>query len=101
MDIHTNGRFQLDSNGNEVLPKTQEESVWQQAVYGLSAETGSAAVQLEKGEYTLNLKLASEAVEIGDVRLISEQPQSYESYLASVKIRRVLRRPSRSRSRPS
>ena len=84
-DIHTNGRFQLDSNGNEVLPKTQEESVWQQAVYGLSAETGSAAVQLEKGEYTLNLKLASEAVEIGDVRLISEQPQSYESYLASVK----------------
>lgn len=85
VDIHTNGRFQLDSNGNEVLPKTQEESVWQQAVYGLSAETGSAAVQLEKGEYTLNLKLASEAVEIGDVRLISEQPQSYESYLASVK----------------
>lgn len=85
VDIHANGRFQLDSNGNEVLPKTQEESVWQQAVYGLSAETGSAAVQLEKGEYTLNLKLASEAVEIGDVRLISEQPQSYESYLASVK----------------
>lgn len=85
VDIHTNGRFQLDSNGNEVLPKTQEESVWQQEVYGLSAETGSAAVQLEKGEYTLNLKLASEAVEIGDVRLISEQPQSYESYLASVK----------------
>lgn len=85
VDIHTNGRFQLDSNGNEVLPKTQEESVWQQAVYGLSAETGSAAVELEKGEYTLNLKLASEAVEIGDVRLISEQPQSYESYLASVK----------------
>lgn len=85
VDIHTNGRFQLDSNGNEVLPKTQEESVWQQAVYGLSAETGSAAVQLEKGEYTLNLELASEAVEIGDVRLISEQPQSYESYLASVK----------------
>ncbi len=85
VDIHTNGRFQLDSNGNEVLPKTQEESVWQQAVYGLSAETGSAAVQLEKGEYTLNLKLASEAVEIGDVRLVSEQPQSYESYLASVK----------------
>lgn len=85
VDIHTNGRFQLDSNGNEVLPKTQEESVWQQAVYGLSAESGSAAVQLEKGEYTLNLKLASEAVEIGDVRLISEQPQSYESYLASVK----------------
>lgn len=85
VDIHTNGRFQLDSNGNEVLPKTQEESVWQQAAYGLSAETGSAAVQLEKGEYTLNLKLASEAVEIGDVRLISEQPQSYESYLASVK----------------
>ena len=85
VDIHTNGRFQLDSNGNEVLPKTQEESVWQQAVYGLSAETGSAAVQLEMGEYTLNLKLASEAVEIGDVRLISEQPQSYESYLASVK----------------
>ena len=85
VDIHTNGRFQLDSNGNEVLPKTQEESVWQQAVYGLSAETGSTAVQLEKGEYTLNLKLASEAVEIGDVRLISEQPQSYESYLASVK----------------
>ena len=85
VDIHTNGRFQLDSNGNEVLPKTQEESVWQQAVYGLSAETGSAAVQLEKGEYTLNLKLASEAVEIGDVRLISEQPQSYESYLASIK----------------
>ena len=85
VDIHTNGRFQLDSNGNEVLPKTQEESVWQQAVYGLCAETGSAAVQLEKGEYTLNLKLASEAVEIGDVRLISEQPQSYESYLASVK----------------
>lgn len=85
VDIHTNGRFQLDSNGNEVLPKTQEENVWQQAVYGLSAETGSAAVQLEKGEYTLNLKLASEAVEIGDVRLISEQPQSYESYLASVK----------------
>lgn len=84
VDIHTGGRFQLDSNGNEVLPKTQEQTVWQQAVYGLSAETGSAAVKLEKGEYTLTLKLASEAVQIGDVRLLSDRPQSYESYLASL-----------------
>ena len=85
VDIHTDGRFQLDSDGNEVLPKTLEENVWQQAVYGLSAETGSAAVTLAKGEYTLTLDLASESVEIGDVRLASDRPQSYESYLSSVK----------------
>ena len=83
MDIHTDGRFQKDSNGNEVLPKTQEETVWQQAVYGLSAESGSAAVALEKGKYTLTLTLASEAVEVSDVRLISERPQSYEQYLSA------------------
>ena len=82
VDIHMDERFQKDSNGNEVLPKTQEETVWQQAVYGLSAESGSAAVTLEKGEYTLTLTLASEAVEVGDVRLISERPQSYEQYLS-------------------
>ena len=49
VDIHTDDRFQKDSNGNEVLPKTQEESVWQQAVYGLSADSGSTAVKLEAG----------------------------------------------------
>lgn len=85
VDIHMDERFQKDSNGNEVLPKTQEETVWQQAVYGLSAESGSAAVTLEKGEYTLTLTLASEAVEVGDVRLISERPQSYEQYLSARK----------------
>ena len=83
VDIHMDERFQKDSNGNEVLPKTQEETVWQQAVYGLSAESGSAAVTLEKGEYTLTLTLASEAVEVGDVRLISKRPQSYEQYLSA------------------
>ena len=55
VDVHTEERFEKDSNGNEVLPKTQEKTVWQQAVYGLSAESGSAAVKLEKGEYTLSL----------------------------------------------
>lgn len=85
VDIHTDKRFQKDSNGNEVLPKTQETTVWQQAVYGLSADSGSAAVVLEKDEYTLTITLASEAVELGDVRLISERPQSYEHYLAALR----------------
>lgn len=84
VDVRTEERFQKDSNGNEVLPKTQEKTVWQQAVFGLSAETGSAAVKLEKGEYTLTLTVASEAVELGDVRLISEKPKSYQDYLAGL-----------------
>lgn len=84
VDVHTEERFEKDSNGNEVLPKTQEKTVWQQAVYGLSAESGSAAVKLEKGEYTLTLTMASETVEIGDVRLLSEKPKSYQDYLAGL-----------------
>lgn len=85
VDIHTGERFQKDSGGNEVLPKTQEESTWQQAVYGLSADTGSAGVMLEQGEYTLTLTLSSEAVEVGDVRLISYAPRSYAEYLEAHK----------------
>lgn len=83
VDIHTGERFQKDSGGNEVLPKTREEYVWQQAVYGLSADTGSAGVMLEQGEYTLTLTMASEAVMLGDIRLISGKPGSYEQYLAA------------------
>lgn len=83
VDIHTDERFQKDSGGNEVLPKTREEYVWQQAVYGLSADTGSAGVMLEQGEYTLTLTMASEAVMVGDVRLVSGKPGSYAQYLAA------------------
>lgn len=84
VDIHISERFQKDSGGNEVLPKTREEYVWQQAVYGLSADSGSAGVMLEQGEYTLTLTMASEAVEIGDIRLISGNPGSYAEYLAAL-----------------
>lgn len=82
VDIRTGERFQKDSVGNEVLPKSQEEHVWQQAVYGLSADTGSAGVVLEQGEYALTITMISEAVMVGDVRLISYKPDSYAEYLA-------------------
>lgn len=84
VDIHTDGRFQKDSNGNEVLPKTQEESVWQQAVYGLSADSGCAAVKLEAGEYELTITMVSESVELGDIRLISGEIQTYENYTSAL-----------------
>lgn len=83
VDIRTGERFQKDSGDNEVLPKSQEEYIWQQAVYGLSANTGSAGVVLEQGEYALTINLISEAVEVGDVRLISYKPDSYAEYLAA------------------
>lgn len=83
VDIRTGERFQKDSGDNEVLPKSQEEHVWQQAVYGLSANTGSAGVVLEQGEYALTITIISEAVEVGDVRLISYKPDSYAEYLAA------------------
>lgn len=84
LDLRTGDRFEKDSGGNEVLPKSFEESVWQQAVYGLSAEQGSAAVELEAGEYTLTISMSAESVELGDIRLLSDTVQSYETYLASV-----------------
>lgn len=84
VDVRTGERFELDSNGNEVLPKSIEETVWQQAVYGLSADSGSAAIELEAGEYTLTVTMTAESVELGDIRLLSQSVQSYENYRASV-----------------
>ncbi len=81
VDVREGERFQKDSGGNEVLPKTREENVWQQAIYGLSTDTGRAGVELAAGEYTLTVVLTSEAVELGDVRLVSYTLPSYEQYL--------------------
>lgn len=64
LDLRMGDRFEKDSGGNEVLPKSFEESVWQQAVYGLSGEQGSAAVALEAGEYTLTITMSAESVEL-------------------------------------
>ena len=83
LDIHTNGRFAKDSSGNEVVPKVEEALVWQQATYGLSAENGSGAVPLKAGDYTLTITMNSEAVELGDVRLIFGDPVSYSEYLSA------------------
>lgn len=80
IDLHTNGRFLKDSNNNEVVPKAEEEVVWQQAVFGLSAEGGSSLTALPKGSYTLTVTMSSEAVEIGDIRLIDGALRPYSEY---------------------
>lgn len=85
LDVHTNSRFEVDSNDNEVLPKTEEEVCWQQAIYGISADTGSGSVTLEKGEYEIAVSMISEAVEIGDVRLISKESKPYATYFEETK----------------
>lgn len=84
-DIHTEGRFQKDSNKNEVLPKAEEEYVWQEMTYGISSKSGSGAVTLESGDYTLIVTMSSEAVELGEIRLVSQEIDSYKEYLSKYK----------------
>ncbi len=81
-DVHTDGRFLKDSNKNEVLPKAEEECVWQEAVYGISSKSGSGAVALEAGDYMLTIQMSSEAVELGDICLVTQKKASYAEYLA-------------------
>ena len=79
-DVHTDGRFQKDSNKNEVLPDSEEDYVWQKLTCGISSDTGSAAVLLEPGEYTLTITMLSEAVELGDISFVTPKEETYESY---------------------
>lgn len=79
-DVHADGRFQKDSNKNEVLPDSEEDYVWQKLTCGISSDTGSAAVLLEPGEYTLTITMLSEAVELGDISFVTPKEETYESY---------------------
>ncbi len=73
-------RFSTDSYDNEVIPEMQENSAWQRRVYGISANSGNQAVELEAGNYTLTVTMSCESVEIAQVEFYQKNLPSYKEY---------------------
>ncbi|MBE6727046.1 MAG: extracellular solute-binding protein [Ruminococcaceae bacterium] len=80
-DIRDGERFKTDSYDNEVVPEMREHFDWQTVIFGISSKTGNQAVSLKAGEYTLNITMSCEAVEIAKVYFYQSNLKSYEEYL--------------------
>lgn len=79
-DIRNSNRFQRDRFGNEIFPETEELSEWQTVAFGISIDSGSKAVELPAGKYSVEVKIICESVEISKIELCTPSFIDYEDY---------------------
>lgn len=82
----TNGRFEIDSQGNEVRPTAVEIFDWQtyEAIDSKGAYNGPLQFYLEKGKHTLSLEMQMEAMALSEIRFYpAADTADYEQALAA------------------
>lgn len=81
----TDGRFEIDAQGNEVRPTAAEVFEWQtyEAIDSKGAYNGALQFYLEKGKHTLSLDMQMEAMALSEIRFYpASDTVDYEQALA-------------------
>ena len=84
-DAQTDGRFEIDSQGNEVRPDAVEIFDWQtyETIDSKGAYNGPLQFYLEKGTHTISLEMQAEAFALEEIRFYpASDTAAYEEKLA-------------------